>query len=442
MEGEDISRFGYRQELRREITWVDVLIYSLVTMVPIAPWGIYGIVASVIGGMPSLAYLLGMLGMMPTPYAYFLMVKEFPLAGSVYNYAQRAVNPTYGFIAGISIMLDYFLVPGLVYVVAALAMNSLVPQIPYWAWVLIFLIPMTTVSVIGIRITAMANRLLLIIELAALLIFVGYAIGYAVIHKINPTFTPFYNPQTFKLDTLLNATSIAVLSYLGFDAATTLAEEHRGRAMYIGRAVVLSVFLIGLMFISQTYLAYLTYPTYNFQNPDTGFYEVATTVGGSILLAIVTISTAIAWGIGDGLAVTTAIARVIYAMGRDRFLPRAVARVHPRFGTPWIATIVGGSISTIIAVTVPLDLLVSLVNFGALTAFILLHVAVLYYFGYKKGELRPVLVSIAGLAILIPVWYGLSFDAKMLGISWLIFWIIYTMIITKGFKGRIAIPGI
>jgi len=118
---EELSKFGYKQELRREINWIDILIYSLVFMVPIAPWGIYGIVASVSGGMPSLAYLLGMLGMMPTAYAYFLMVREFPLAGSVYNYAQRAVNPIFGFIAGILIFLDYFLVPGLVYVVSALA---------------------------------------------------------------------------------------------------------------------------------------------------------------------------------------------------------------------------------------------------------------------------------------------------------------------------------
>ncbi len=122
MTTEDISIFGYKQELRREITWIDVLIYSMVFMVPIAPWGIYGIVASISGGMPSLAYLIGMLGMMPTAYAYFRMVREFPLAGSVYNYAQTAVHPIYGFIAGVAILLDYFLVPGLVYVVAALAM--------------------------------------------------------------------------------------------------------------------------------------------------------------------------------------------------------------------------------------------------------------------------------------------------------------------------------
>ncbi|MBD6956316.1 MAG: APC family permease [Thermoplasmatales archaeon] len=296
MENESLEKFGYKQELKREISWKDVFIYSLVFMVPIAPWGIYGIVSNISGGMPALAYTIGMLGMLPTAYAYFIMVKEFPLAGSVYNYTQRAVHPYYGFISGMLILLDYILVPGLVYLVAGLAMNALVPSVPYWGWILIFLIPMTLVSLLGIKPTARVNKVLLIIELLALALFVIMTLLYIFSKHIPFTLSPFYNPSTFTLSTVLNATSVAVLSYLGFDAATTLAEENRGKASFVGRAVVLSVFLIGLIFISQTYLAYVAYPT-TFSNPDTGFYEVASTVGGFVLLTTVTLSTAIAWGV-------------------------------------------------------------------------------------------------------------------------------------------------
>jgi len=438
---EELSKFGYKQELKREISWIDIFVYSLVFMVPIAPWGIYGIVASESGGMPSLAYLLGMLGMMPTAYAYFLMVREFPLAGSVYNYTQRAVNPIYGFIAGVLILLDYFLVPGLVYVVAALAMNSLIPEIPYWAWILIFLIPMTSISLIGIKPTARTNMGLLAIELGALIAFVALTLNYIITNNISFNISPFYNPNTFSASTILAATSIAVLSYLGFDGATTLAEEHRGKASYVGRAVVLSVFLIGMFFVLQTFLAYLAYPKFEFDDPNVGFYEVAQTVGGLLLLTITTLATAIAWGVGDGLVATTTIARVIYAMGRDGFLPKTVAKIHPRFGTPWIATILSGVISTIIAVSISLDILVSLVNFGALSAFILMHIAVIYYFGYKQKKALLIIPSIVGLIILGFIWYGLDINAKELGFAWLIFWFIYTAIITKGFRKKVSLPG-
>ena len=433
MENESLEKFGYKQELKREISWKDVFIYSLVFMVPIAPWGIYGIVSNISGGMPALAYTIGMLGMLPTAYAYFIMVKEFPLAGSVYNYAQRAVHPYYGFISGMLILLDYILVPGLVYLVAGLAMNALVPSVPYWGWILIFLIPMTLVSLLGIKPTARVNKVLLIIELLALALFVIMTLLYIFSKHIPFTLSPFYNPSTFTLSTVLNATSVAVLSYLGFDAATTLAEENKGKASFVGRAVVLSVFLIGLIFISQTYLAYVAYPT-TFSNPDTGFYEMASTVGGFVLLTTVTLSTAIAWGVGDGLAATTAIARVIYAMGRDGFLPRVISKVHPKFGTPWIATILGAGLSTLVAILIPLDTLSSLVNFGALSAFIMMHLAVFYYFGYRKKELIVTLPSVAGIIVLGLVWFGLSDDAKMLGFSWLAFWIVYSAILTRGFK--------
>jgi len=301
---------------------------------------------------------------------------------------------------------------------------------------------MTTISLLGIKPTARTDRALLVIELAALFLFVGFSLNYILNKGLAFTLTPFYNSSNFSITSVLTATSIAVLSYLGFDAATTLAEEHRGKAGYIGRAVVLSVFLIGLFFISQTYLAYVSYPTYNFQDPNTGFYEVASAVGGALLLSITTIATAIAWGIGDGLVATTAIVRVIYAMGRDGFLPKLVAKVHPKFGTPWIATIISGLVSTIIAISISLDLLVSLVNFGALSAFILLHFAVLYYFGLKKKTIIKVIPSIIGVIILGFIWYGLSIDAKILGLSWLIVWIIYTAILTVGFRKKIKIPGI
>ncbi|HLI46808.1 MAG TPA: amino acid permease, partial [Geobacterales bacterium] len=341
---------------------------------------------------------------------------------------------------GVLILLDYFLVPGLVYVVAALAMNSLIPDIPYWLWILIFLIPMTTLSMLGIKPTARANKVLLAIELFALAAFIAYTLGYAISNNLSFSLTPFYNQSTFNINTILTATSVAVLSYLGFDAATTLAEEHRGKATYVGRAVVLSVFLIGIFFITQTYLAYITYPTYQFQDPSTGFYEVAQAVGGIILLTITTLATAISWGIGDGLVATTAIARVIYAMGRDGFLPKLVARVHPKYGTPWIATLLSGLISTIIAVSISLDVLTSLVNFGALSAFILMHVAAIYYFGYKNKKYLVTVPSIFGLLVLGFIWYGLDINAKILGFSWLVFWLIYTAILTRGFRKKVSLP--
>ena len=90
------------------------------------------------------------------------MSKAFPMAGSVYTYAGRGINPSLGFLAGWVILLDYVLVPTLLYIVAAIAMNSFVSAIPVWGWVLFFIVANTIINGRGIVLTAKVNRYFLI----------------------------------------------------------------------------------------------------------------------------------------------------------------------------------------------------------------------------------------------------------------------------------------
>jgi len=167
----DIEQYGYRQELSRSLSFTDLLIYGLIFMVPIAPFGIFGSVFSGSGGMVALAYVIGMVAMMFTALSYAQMVRAFPMAGSVYSYAGRGIAPPVGFLAGWVILLDYVLVPGLLYLVAGVAMHSLVPGIPVWLWLVAFVLLNTAVNYLGIQMTARVNKLMLIAELIILAIF-------------------------------------------------------------------------------------------------------------------------------------------------------------------------------------------------------------------------------------------------------------------------------
>ena len=93
---EGVERFGYQQELRRSLSFGDLLVYGLIFMVPIAPFGIFGSVYSGSGGMIALAYLVGMVAMMFTANSYAQMSRAFPMAGSVYTYAGRGISPPVG----------------------------------------------------------------------------------------------------------------------------------------------------------------------------------------------------------------------------------------------------------------------------------------------------------------------------------------------------------
>lgn len=167
-----LEKFGYKQELKRALSVWDLIIYGLIFMVPIAPFGIYGFVADISKGMVALAYLIGIIGMIFTAFSYASMSEAFPIAGSVYSYATNGLNKVIGFFTGWAILLDYLLVPALLYVVSAAALSSIFPAIPIVVWALAFIIINTIINILGIEFTAKFNRIVLILELIVLALFV------------------------------------------------------------------------------------------------------------------------------------------------------------------------------------------------------------------------------------------------------------------------------
>ena len=98
--GDNIEQFGYKQELRRGMGLWDVVMYGVLFMVIIAPQSIFGSIQLNSHGMTPLVYIIGFVAIMFTAMSYMRMSGRFPIAGSVYSYVQRGINPHVGFIAG------------------------------------------------------------------------------------------------------------------------------------------------------------------------------------------------------------------------------------------------------------------------------------------------------------------------------------------------------
>jgi len=429
--GSDLERFGYRQELRRSLSFMDLVVYGLIFMVPIAPFGIFGSVFQSSGGMVALAYAIGMVAMMFTALSYSQMGNAFPMAGSVYTYAGRGIAQPVGFLTGWAIFLDYVLIPALLYLVAGVAMNSLLPALPVWLWIVGFVVLNTAVNYLGIEMTARVNRIMLVAELAVLAIFVVIGIVALADGKGRGfSLSPFFDAATFSWPVVFGAVSIAVLSFLGFDGISTLAEENRESARQLGRSMVASLLAVGLLFVVQTWVAasLVAEPGALIEKGgDTAFYDVARVAGGSWLAGLTIVTTAIAWGFANSLVAQAATSRLLYAMARDRLLPAFLARVDPRHGVPANATFLVAAIS--LAVGVPLafradgiTLLSSLVNFGAMTAFLVLHVSVVWYYLVRQRSrqwLRHLVFPTIGFLILLYVVINAKVAAQTLGFAWL-----------------------
>ncbi|KAA2258046.1 APC family permease [Solihabitans fulvus] len=439
-----VEQFGYKQELKRSLRFGDLLVYGLIFMVPIAPFGIFGSVFQGSGGMVALAYVVGMVAMMFTANSYAQMSRAFPMAGSVYTYAGRGIAAPVGFLAGWVIILDYVLVPGLLYLIASVAMNSLVPGIPVWLWLIAFVVLNTGVNYLGIEMTAKVNKIMLLGELIVLVVFLVVGVVALASGKGHGfSLKPLYNNATFSWGVVFGAVSIAVLSFLGFDGISMLAEENKDSARSIGRAMIAALVLAGSLFIVQTWVASLLVP-----DPDgliakgdpggTAFYDAARVAGGGWLAAVTALTTAIAWGFANSLVAQAATSRLLYAMARDRQLPAFLARVHRTRQVPVNATLLVAGVSLVLGLYLTtradgITLMSTLVNFGAMTAFLVLHVSVVVHYVIRNRSrdwLRHLVFPVLGFGILLYVVINAKVAAQVLGFVWLAIGVVVLIVFT------------
>src|SRR5580658_4453657 len=421
--GIGVEAFGYKQELKRSLGLFDLLVYGLVFIVPIAPFAVFGIVFNASKGMVPLVYLVGLVAMLFTALSYRAMSAAFPVAGSVYTYAARSIGPEAGFIAGWAILLDYLLIPTLTYVVCAIALAAVVPGVPKFVWVIALLSFSTIINYFGIEATARMNLVLLVLQLVILAVLVGVGL-VALSHGVNGahlSILPFYNPAVMSSSIIFGALSLAVLSFLGFDAISTLSEEAKGGSLAIGRATILSLLLSAILFIAQTYLFSLFALNRTSFPPgdatDAALYNIALTIGGRTLEFAVTVLGVLFSGIAGAMTAQAATARLLFSMARDGKLPRFLAHVNPHRKVPDRAIFAVAAVTLVLGIFLvdKLELLTSMVSFGALVGFLLLHVSVMAWFLWRKGSrdwLRHLVLPSIGLAVIAYVLINAEANAK------------------------------
>jgi amino acid transporter len=425
-----LEQFGYRQELKRSLSLFDLVVYGLVYINIVAPLTTFGIIFNASRGMVPLVYIVGGIATMFTALSYVSMSRAFPVAGSVYSYAGRGIGESAGFIAGWMILLDYFMLPTVGYVVTAVAIQSIVPDVPRGVWIVLLLIFNTTVNLLGIEATARWNKLICFIMFATVGLFILVAlVGLANgVGGARLSTSPFFNPPEFSFGVIFGALSVAIAAFLGFDAVSTLAEETRGGPTIVGRATLVALAVASVFMIGESYLASLfaldrvSFPPG--QATDGAIYAIALLIGGPMFRLLMVLGKVIVSGIGGVLAAQVGTARVLYGMARDGKLPRFLAHVNPRSRVPDAAIVMVGAINLILGLALAnqLLLLISMVSFGALTGFLMLHISVIVHFILRqksKDWLRHLVVPIVGIAIVGYVLVNMAVEAKIAGLTWL-----------------------
>ncbi|MFD0061481.1 APC family permease [Streptomyces sp. NPDC056690] len=434
--GEDGPPLVGEQTLRRSLGFRDLVVYGLLFIAPMAPVGIFGTLDARSHGAVALVYVVATVAMAFTAFSYAQMVRVAPQAGSVFTYARVGLGEAPGFIAGWMAMLDYLLIPAVAYLFSGIAMNALVPSVSRWVWTALAVIITTLLNLWGVRAAARVGFAVLTMEIVVLLVFLGSAI---VVLVRDGAERGWLSPLTgdgsqgaFALSAVVGAVSVAVLSYLGFDAIVSFAEEVTGGSAKVARAVLFCLALAGVLFIAQTYLVALLEPVSSADlaadpaGQGSAFYDAIDVSVGGWLHDLVAVSKAIGAAFA-ALAGQAAAGRLLFAMARERRLPKALARTDS--GVPRVALLCAAAVTLVAAVWAArrddgLDHLVSVVDIGALTAFVLLHASVVGWFVVRRGGgtfswWRHLLVPVLGAAITVAVIVEASGTAQVVGAIWL-----------------------
>jgi amino acid transporter len=427
-------------QLSRTLKLRDLVIMGIILVQPTAPMPLFGVVQTQAQGHVVTTVLIAMVAMLFTAMSYGRMARAYPSAGSAYTYVGAELHQGLGFLTGWSMLLDYVINPVICTIWCSKAAGNIAPSIPYPAWALFFATLFTVLNLRRIQATARTNMLLA----GAMLLVVG-AVFVAVARYLSPGVDfakPFYDPATFEWSRIGSGTALAVLTYIGFDGVSTLAEEVENPRRNIGIAMVLICLIIGILSALQVYAGQLAWPFGEaFPDIDTAYVYVAGRVGGPVLFQIVNFTLLIAT-IGSGAGGQLAGARLLYGMGRDEALPKSFfGKLDAKSSIPANNVFLIGVLCVAGAFAISYQLGAELLNFGAFIGFMGVNLSALLNGVRAKRPLTGAILPALGFLICLVIWLNLSQLAKTAGFLWLVIGLGYGWWKTKGFTRAMRFDG-
>jgi amino acid transporter len=425
--------------LRRALGLWDLILYGVIVIQPTAPMSVFGVLSNRGRGHVVTTILIAMVAMLFTAISYGRMARVYPSAGSAFTYVGREINPALGYVTGWSMVMDYMLNPMICIIWVSQQAHQFAPAVPYWGWAVFFALLFTGLNLQGIRTSARMNAGMGVVIAIFFVCAARYIFGHP--HGGVDFFTrPFYDPATFSSGAVLGGTSIAVLTYIGFDGISTLSEEARNPRRDILLATVFTCVVIGLLSAAEVYAAQLAWPASQpFPDETTAFVYVAGRTWAP-LFAIVGFTLVLA-NVGSGMGAQLGAARLLFGMGRSNALPKSFFGViDPQSHIPRNNVMFVGVASLIGAFLLDFDLGAQMLNFGALIAFMGVNAAALlrYYVREKEKKMGNLLPPLLGFAVCLLLWLNLSRTALVAGSIWMAVGIAFGAWKTRGFRGDLV----
>ena len=434
--------------LKRNLGLIALVGLGLGYMTPTVVFDTFGYIAVDTNNVVPSAYLAGLFVLLFTAISYGRMASAMPDAGSAYTYAQRSIHPNFGFMVGWAALLDYLLLPMVNAIIIRGYLESLFPGIPGWIWVVIYVVATTSIIYLTMRGTSNVNMMLLVFASVVMFIFVILVAAQLLQGEGAGTLVsaaPFFNEST-TFGILAAGAALVAFSFIGFDAVTMYAEEAKDPKA-VPRAILLTVLAGGVIFLVASYFTQLRFPSFEAFPQEaidnTTLPEIGLQVGGEWLMVVLT-AAGFAATVASGLASHASVSRMMLVMGRNNVLPRrSFGFVNPNTHTPTFSIVVAGAVA-LGAIWFDLDVIFSLISFGALIAFTFVNVSVIVWYAIRLGRRKTakdifnfILMPLVGTGLTVILWVNLSPETLLQGAIWFAIGLAYLLWVSRGLTRRV-----
>lgn len=344
-----------------------------------------------------ISFLIAALGCALAGLCYGELAAMFPSAGSAYVYSSRAFGRAVGWIVGWLLLLEYLFAAAIVaQACAAYALSFFDVEHAAYVRLLMMILPCVVLAVVasvairGVEQSAGVVSTIVVIKVGVIVLVIACGAAFVDADRwipLVPENTGVWGEYGWS--GVLRAAGIVFYTYLGFDTVAVAAQEARHPQRDVPFALLGSLVLCTVLFVAMMLVVtgLVDYRALDVANP----VAVAIDAAGESLswLAPVVEIGAMIGMVSVLLVVLMAQARILFAMAKDGLLPAPFARLHARWQTPAVGTIVTAAVASIIAALVPVSTLGQMVSIGVLTAFIAVAVAVLVWRRKHPETPRP-----------------------------------------------------
>jgi len=440
-------------KLQKTLGFWHIVIIGLAYIQPMTLFDTFGLVSEESHYHVPTSYIIALVAILFTSVSYGHMIRRYPSSGSAYTYAQKSIHPNVGFMVGWSSWLDYLLSPMVNIVLAVIYLEALFPDVNHWVWVLGLTALMTGVNLRGARFVANFNSLIVFVQLGVIAYFT-WMVYQLLAGGVNADGTlinakyqlwslePFWNEMT-TIGALITGATLLCFSFTGFDSLSSLAEETKDTEKTLPKAIFMTALFAGVIFIISTYFMQIYFPN----DPKTYFEDVAATqpdilqaVGG-VAFKTAVLYFAIVTVMASGISAHAGVSRLMYVMGRDGVINKKIfGHISPKTYTPSYNILIVGVVA-LTAGFMDLDIVISMISFGALTAFTFVNLSVISRYALRDGRTKSakeimnfVVIPMLGFLSIFAMWLEIEETALKYGLWWAMFGILYLGYKTKGFK--------